>query len=129
LVRITGVDRSTLAEMLNRMQRHGWITRDAAALDARARSVRLAAPGAATLKAVSPHALAANAAILDLLPRTKRRAFLEILSKLAKLADEAAKKAERDAKREIKRKRREQKLRRDRKPARRKREGERKQSV
>ena len=52
---------------------------------------------------------AADAAILDLLPRTKRRTFLNILTKLAKLSDEAAAKAERDAKREAKRAARDEK--------------------
>lgn len=109
LVRLTGVDRSTLADMLNRMERRGWITRTAAPLDGRAHSVRLAATGATILKATTPHAIAANAAVLDLLPRTKRRTFFNILSKLAKLADEAAERAEREAKRKAKRERREQK--------------------
>lgn len=109
LVRLTGVDRSTLADMLNRMERRGWITRTAAPLDARALSVRLAATGGAILKATAPHAIAANAAVLDLLPRTKRRTFLGILGKLSDLAERAAERAERAAKREAKRERRAQK--------------------
>lgn len=108
LVRVTGVDRSTMADMLNRMERRGWITRTAAPLDGRALSVRLAATGATIFQATTPHAIAANAAVLDLLPRTKRRTFFNILSKLAKLADEAAARAEREAKRNAKRERREQ---------------------
>lgn len=103
LVRATGVDRSTLADMVSRMEKRGWITRTAAPLDARAQSVRLAAPGTALLAAATQHARAADAAILDLLPRTKRRTFLNILMKLAKLSDEAAVKAEHEAKRQAKR--------------------------
>jgi DNA-binding MarR family transcriptional regulator len=109
LVRVTGVDRSTLADMLNRMERRDWITRTAAPLDGRALSVRLAAAGADIFRTTMPHAIAANAAVLDLLPRTKRRVFFNILSKLSKLADEAAERAEREAKRQAKRERREQK--------------------
>lgn len=103
LVRSTGVDRSTMAEMLNRMEKRGWVSRATSAKDARAVSVRLAATGSQILAAATQHARAADAAILDLLPRTKRRAFLNTLMKLAKLADEAAAKAERDARKVMKR--------------------------
>ncbi len=103
LVRATGVDRSTLADMVTRMEKRGWITRTAAPLDGRAHAVRLAPAGVAVLASATQHARAADAAILDLLPRTKRRTFHNILSKLAKLADEAAEKAERQAKRDAKR--------------------------
>lgn len=103
LVRATGVDRSTLADMMTRMEKRGWVTRTTAPLDARAHAVRLAAAGVTILAAATQHARAADAAILDLLPRTKRRTFLNILSKLAKLSDEAAEKAERQARRQAKR--------------------------
>lgn len=103
LVNRTGIDRSTLADTVQRMEKRGWISRTTAPLDARAHAVHLASSGAALLAAATQHARAADAAILDLLPRTKRRTFLNILTKLAKLSDEAAAKAERDAKREAKR--------------------------
>ena len=45
LVRATGIDRSTLADMMNRMQKRGWVLRTASVSDARALSVRLAAAG------------------------------------------------------------------------------------
>ncbi len=102
LVRATGVDRSTLADMMNRMEKRGWVTRAASALDARAHSVRLAAAGVTILAAATHHARAADAAILDALPRTKRRTFLNILTKLARISDEAAAKAEKDARRQAK---------------------------
>jgi DNA-binding MarR family transcriptional regulator len=97
LVRATGVDRSTLADMMNRMEKRGWVYRSTSVKDARAVSVRLAPTGSQILIATTPHARAADAAILDLLPRVKRRTFQNILAKLAKLSDEAAAKAERDA--------------------------------
>jgi DNA-binding MarR family transcriptional regulator len=110
LVRTTGVDRSTLADMMNRMERRGWVNRTSSTLDARAYSVALAPAGVSLLAATTQHARAADAAILDLLPRGKRKAFLATLAKLSKLADAAAAKAERDArrlaKREARRKRR-----------------------
>lgn len=102
LVRATGVDRSTMADMMNRMEKRGWVTRAASTLDARAHSVRLAAAGVTILAAATHHARAADAAILDALPRTKRRTFLNILTKLAKISDEAAAKAEKVARRQAK---------------------------
>ena len=103
LVRETGIDRSTLAEMMARMEKRGWITRTAHALDQRAQSVHLSGAGATILAGATRHARAADAAILDALPRTKRKPFLNLLSKLAQVADDAVEKAERDAKREAKR--------------------------
>jgi DNA-binding MarR family transcriptional regulator len=109
LVRITGVDRSTLADMMTRMEKRGWITRTSAPLDGRAHSVRLALEGATILKATTPAARAADAAVLDLLARTKQRTFVNVLTKLVKKADEVAERAEREAKRRAKREKRAQK--------------------
>lgn len=103
LVRATGIDRSTLADMMPRMEKRGWVSRTTSTLDARAVSVTLAPAGAQILTGATHHARAADAAILDLLPRTKRKSFLNTLTKLAKLSDEAAAKAERTARREAKR--------------------------
>lgn len=103
LVRATGIDRSTLAEMLNRLEKRGLVARSLSEADARARSVRLTSDGAAVFHASIRHARAADAAILDMLPRTKAKALQNILVKLAKLTDEAAAKAERSARRQAKR--------------------------
>lgn len=108
LVRATGIDRSTLADMIARMERRGWVDRTTSLLDARAHSVRLARAGEEILLGATTHARAADAAILDALPRTKRKSLLNILTKLAKLADAAAQKAERDARRKAKREARRQ---------------------
>jgi len=107
LVRATGVDRSTMADMMNRMETRGWITRVASTLDARARSVRLASSGVTLLAAATHHARAADAAILDALPKTKRRTFLNTLTKLAKISDEAAAKADREERKKANRTRKE----------------------
>jgi len=103
LVRITGIDRSTLADMMSRMEKRGLVTRTASALDARALSIHLSQNGAAMLRGMDKHARAADAAILDLLPKTKRRALVAILRDLSELAQEAAAKKDRDAKRQAKR--------------------------
>jgi MarR family transcriptional regulator, temperature-dependent positive regulator of motility len=103
LVRATGIDRSTLADMMNRLAKRGLVQRTESTIDARAYSVRLSASGASILAAATQHARAADAAILDLLPRTKRRTFLGTLTKLSRLAEQAAEKREREAKRQAKR--------------------------
>src|SRR5262245_40453088 len=102
LVRATGVDRSTMADMMTRMEKRGWVTRAASTMDARAHSVRLAAAGVTILAAATHHARAADAAILDALPRTKRRTFLNTLTKLAKVSDEAAARADKEARKQAK---------------------------
>ena len=104
LVRATGIDRSTLADMMPRMERRAWIERTASDTDGRAKAVRLAVLGAATLTAARQHAKAADAAILDALPRAKRRAFLAALEKLSKVSDKAAQRAERDQRKEMRKK-------------------------
>lgn len=103
LVRATGIDRSTLADMLNRLEKRGLVARETSQTDARARAVNMTAEGRATLAASIRHARAADAAILDLLPRTKAKALQNLLTKLSKLADEAAARAERAARRHAKR--------------------------
>lgn len=103
LMRSTGVDRSTLADMLTRMEKRDWVTRTPSTSDARALSVRLAPGGVTVLAATAKHARAADTAIMDLLPKTKGRTFLGTLTKLLRLAEEAAVKAERNARREAKR--------------------------
>ncbi len=97
LVRATGIDRSTLADLMNRLVKRGLAERKESPSDGRAYSVLLTASGASILHGATQHARAADAAILDLLPRTKRRAFLGTLTKLSKLAEAAAEKAERHA--------------------------------
>jgi hypothetical protein len=54
------------------------------------------------LSATTQHARAADAAILDLLSKSKGESFISTLTKLAKLADEAAAKAALKAEREQK---------------------------
>lgn len=103
LSRATGVDRSTLAEILTRMQRRGWLTRARSAVDARAQEIRLTAAGELLLTQIAKHARAADAAILDALPRTKRRTLLNLLTRLAEIAEKLADKAEREQRRQAKR--------------------------
>jgi len=108
LVRATGIDRSTLADLVSRMTTRGLLDREKSAIDARAKAVRLSATGQAALDAARPKVEAADKRILALLPKAKRDGFLDLLAELAGEADaapdkaraeaRAAKKAARDAK-------------------------------
>lgn len=100
LVRVTGIDRSTLADMMARMEKKGLIAREKSADDKRAKSVRLTGKGRTRFAEAAPHAAAADAAVLEALPKNKRRAFLGTLEGLVTAIDAAALEAEaRDAKR------------------------------
>ena len=87
LVRATGVDRSTLADMMARMEKKGLIARSTALEDGRAKSVQLTAAGRARLEEALPAMRQVDAALLEALPRNRRNAFSETLSVLADAAD------------------------------------------
>jgi DNA-binding MarR family transcriptional regulator len=91
LVAATGVDRSTLADMVARMIDKGLLARERSALDARANAVRLTDAGREALDSIGPKTAAADAALLGLLPKGKREALLEALEILA-AGEPAAKK-------------------------------------
>ncbi|MEL7480597.1 MAG: MarR family winged helix-turn-helix transcriptional regulator [Pseudomonadota bacterium] len=83
LVEVTGIDRSTLADMASRMEQSRLIKRAASATDARAKSVSLLAAGRRALEKAMPGVAEADAAIVEALPKTRRDAFLKSLSTLA----------------------------------------------
>ena len=98
LVRATGIDRSTLADLVSRMTTKGLLDREKSAIDARAKAVSLSAAGQAALDAARPKVEAADKRILALLPKAKRDGFLGLLSELAGEADAAPDKARAEAK-------------------------------
>jgi DNA-binding MarR family transcriptional regulator len=83
LVRATGIDRSTLADMVARMITKGHLERQRSDLDARANTVSLTPAGAAVLEESRPKVAMADARILALLKPSKREGFLELLSDMA----------------------------------------------
>jgi DNA-binding MarR family transcriptional regulator len=83
LVKMTGIDRSTLADMVARMIEKGWIARERSSTDARAKTVRPTPEGLAALKITTPQVEAADIRILAGLPSSKRSAFLAALRSLA----------------------------------------------
>lgn len=89
LVTATGIDRSTLAEMMARMEKKGLIARAASAEDGRAKSVKLTRDGRARLDAALPAMRAVDAALLEALARNRRASFTTALAALAAAADDA----------------------------------------
>lgn len=98
LVRATGIDRSTLADLVSRMTTKGLLDREKSTLDARAKAVRLSEQGQAALDAAHPRVEAADKRIMALLPKGKRDGFLDLLAELAGEADAAPAKAKAEAK-------------------------------
>ena len=89
LVRATGIDRSTLADMIARMIERGYLGRERSSIDARAKTVRLTEKGRTALDETAPRVADADARILGHLTAGKRDAFITALSTLA-VAGEAA---------------------------------------
>lgn len=87
LVSATGVDRSTLAEMMARMEQKGVIVRAAAEDDGRAKSVSLTAEGRRRLEGALPAMREVDRALLAALPASQRPAFRATLLALAEAAD------------------------------------------
>ena len=88
LVRTTGIDRSTLADLVARMIGKSLLARQRSAADARANTVRLTEQGRAALDLAAPRVAAADARILKLLPARKRDAFLDVLKDMSRAAEE-----------------------------------------
>jgi DNA-binding MarR family transcriptional regulator len=88
LVQITGIDRSTLADMAARMIGKGLLERERSTVDARANAVRLTELGRATLETARPKVAAADTRLLKLLPGGGRRsAFVDLLRDLVRAGE------------------------------------------
>ena len=80
LVERTGIDRSTLADIVARLLGRGLIQRRRAKDDARAYAIKLTPQGARSLREAQPGAAATDTQLLASLPPAKRQDFLESLS-------------------------------------------------
>lgn len=89
LVRATGIDRSTLADMIARMIVKGHLARERSEADARANTVRLTEQGRAALTTAAPGVAAADARILAALSAGKRDGFIDQLRRLAHAGEPA----------------------------------------
>lgn len=90
LVRITGIDRSTLADMAARMITKGLLERQRSAADARANAVSLTAAGRELLEEAKPKMAAADARLLKLLSSSKREGLVRVLRDLIAAGEAAA---------------------------------------
>ena len=88
LVRATGIDRSTLADLVARMLAKGLLVRERSATDARANSVRLSDAGRTALTAGATPANAADNRLLASLSAKKRDGFIKALATLTADAPE-----------------------------------------
>ena len=90
LVRATGIDRSTLADLVARMLTKGLLERERSVTDARANTVRLSPTGRIALSAGAAAAAEADQRLLALMPVKKREGFIKSLAALAETADAPA---------------------------------------
>ena len=86
LVRLTGIDRSTLADMISRLLKRDLLARKRTESDARANAVRITPSGRKALKSVSSAVARAEGHILDPLPAGKRAEFMKLLALIANAA-------------------------------------------
>jgi DNA-binding MarR family transcriptional regulator len=84
IVETTGIDRSTLADIVRRLVKRGLLARRRARQDARAYTVRLTQTGQSALKTAAPAAERAGERILRPLPPARRA---ELMAGLALLVE------------------------------------------
>lgn len=80
LVARTGIDRSTLADVIRRMLKKGLLRRKRTETDARAYAVRLTPLGREALRAAEPAAMRADQRLLEALSPPQRAEFLHCLN-------------------------------------------------
>lgn len=86
LVRATGIDRSTLAELVARLIGKNLLARERSTLDARANTVRLTDEGRTAVTEAGPKVAAADERILALMPGNRRDTFIKTLRDMARAA-------------------------------------------
>jgi MarR family transcriptional regulator, temperature-dependent positive regulator of motility len=83
LVAQTGIDRSTLAEMVARMEARGLMLRTKSPTDSRANAVSLTPQGRAALAEALPKLAEIDIGVLALLPLGKRDSLVGLLARIA----------------------------------------------
>jgi DNA-binding MarR family transcriptional regulator len=87
LVGITGIDRSTLAEMIRRMIEKGLLDRERTESDQRANAVRMAPGGRKALRSARTASDRVERTLLSGLSATDRQRFLKLLTAVASQAE------------------------------------------
>jgi DNA-binding MarR family transcriptional regulator len=88
LARSIGLDTSTVAGVVDRLEARGLMERQASPTDRRVRLLRLTPEGARTLAAVIPAMQRAQERILAPLPKAERREFMRMLRTLVEANNE-----------------------------------------
>jgi MarR family transcriptional regulator, temperature-dependent positive regulator of motility len=83
MVRLTGIDRSTMADLLARMIKQGHLLRQKSTEDSRANLVSLTPEGIGACATLKPIIKATDMALLRMLPDTKRQGFLKALRRIS----------------------------------------------
>lgn len=93
LVERTGIDRSTLADIVRRLVSRGLLVRKRTRHDARMYAVRLTPAGEAALKNAQPAVQSTNESILQALPSAERKDFLNALNRIIQAVSESSARA------------------------------------
>jgi DNA-binding MarR family transcriptional regulator len=105
LVEMTGIDRSTLAEMIRRMLERGLITKERTEDDLRAYAVSITQAGRKALRAGRAAADRAEKVLLETLPPIERPRFIKQLAAIAAAAETLAAKSSPGLRRKLRRRR------------------------
>ena len=95
IVRESGIDRSTLAEMMGRMSKRGLVERTRSRIDSRANDVRLTDAGRKLFNEAAPKIAAIDEELLSTLGPRKQEALVLALMKIALPDEHKAIKAQR----------------------------------
>jgi MarR family transcriptional regulator, temperature-dependent positive regulator of motility len=87
LVKITGIDRSTLADMVARLMAQGLVQRRRTKEDARTNSVRVTPQGKKLLKSAQSGAEEVDKQLLAMFPTADRKTLIDCLSELSTALD------------------------------------------
>jgi DNA-binding MarR family transcriptional regulator len=87
LVQVTGIDRSTLADLVSRLMAQGYLQAKRGREDGRTNAVRLTAAGRRALRAAEPGAGEADKLLLAAVPPKLRKSFIEGLMSIASRLD------------------------------------------
>ena len=97
LVEQTGVDRSTLADVVRRLVKKGLLQRKRTKQDARMYAVRLTAKGQNILSGVKPQATKVDQRILSVLRSDQRSSFIDALGEIVRAMSRTAAQQSRSA--------------------------------
>ncbi len=87
LVRLTGIDRSTLADVVQRLLKRGVIQRERTTQDGRTYAVNLSQEGRELLKSIRPYARRADRLVVSCLGDDESKLAIQALGKLLRKVD------------------------------------------